>query len=80
MDGFLAICLTVIFAAWVWTLKHQLADATDRLASAHHGPLRHRHCPPAPLNTESPEPEADESAATEADHMQQRGIKTWVIA
>jgi len=80
MDGFLAICLTVIFAAWVWTLKHQLADATDRLTGAHHGSLRHRHRPPAPPNAERPETEADESAATEMDHMRKRGIKTWVIA
>ena len=46
MNTIAALCITILFSVWVWSLKHALAEIEKRLSPA-------MHAEPEPMNVGS---------------------------
>jgi len=86
MNGFFAICITILFAGWIWYLKQQVSNLENELASVTpHGSdsSSHRH---APVNVHR-DSHADmvrrshsNRRARTPNFTLEGGIRTWTIS
>jgi hypothetical protein len=93
MNGILAICLTLVFAGWVWYLKQQVAEMTCHVAAPAGGPTtapaaarRHVHLVHAQRAHQQAEPRRREEdpaprrgPVRSTPCVRKGGIPTWTI-
>ena len=79
MNTILALCITAIFSAWIYSLKQELNDVQRRLSPSSHGAASHgAHCSANGVTTNGKSPAKNHHYDT-AVKSREHGVATWVI-